>query len=71
MCNYATTAKTNKHIQLFYNMDDAKLRTVTSEKDLGVITDNELSFKEHIHLKVKKEKENALVGMLKNFRASR
>ena len=29
------------------NMDETKLRMVTSEKDLGVITDNELTFIEH------------------------
>ena len=42
------------NIQLFYNMDETKLRTVTSGQDLDVITNNELTFKEHIHLKGKK-----------------
>ena len=47
--------------QLFYNIDETKLRTVNSEQDLGLIS--ELTFKEHIHLKVKKA--NALFGMLR------
>ena len=49
--------------QLFYNIDETKLRTVNSEQDLGLIIGNELTFKEHIHLKVKKA--NALFGMLR------
>ena len=49
--------------QLFYNIDETKLRSVNSEQDLGLIIDNELTFKEHIHLKVKKA--NALFGMLR------
>ena len=49
--------------QLFSNIDETKLRTVNSEQDLGLLIDNELTFKEHIHLKVKKA--NALFGMLR------
>ena len=49
--------------ELFYNIDETKLRTVNSEQDLGLIIDNKLTFKEHIHLKVKKA--NALFGMLR------
>ena len=45
---------TQTNTQLFYNIDGTKLRTVNHEEDLGLIIDNELTFKEHIHLKVKK-----------------
>ena len=45
----------------FYNMDENKLKIVASEKDLGVIFDDEPTFKEH-NCKVKKA--NALGGML-------
>ena len=39
---------TQTNTQLFYNMDATKLRTVPSSvKDLGVITGNEFTFKEH------------------------
>ena len=44
-------------------MDENKLKIVTSEKDLGVIFDDELTFKEQINCKVKKA--NALAGMLR------
>ena len=47
----------------YYNMDETKLRVVNAENDLGIIFDNELSFKEHINSKVKKA--NALTGMIR------
>ena len=46
-------------------MDATKLKVVTSEKDLGVIFDNTLSFEEHIATKVKKA--NSLVGMIRRL----
>ena len=47
----------------FYSMDENKLKIVASKKDLGVIFDNRLTFKEHINCKVKKAK--ALAGLLR------
>ena len=49
-------------INNFYNMDENKLKIVASEKYLGVIFDDELTFKEH---SCKVKKANALAGMLR------
>ena len=53
----------------FYNMDENKLKIVASEKDLGVIFDDELTFKEHINCKVEKATLGCLIegGTLINF----
>ena len=53
----------NLAVNNFYNMDENKLNIVASGKDLGVIFDDELTFKEHINCKVKKA--NALASMLR------
>ena len=46
-----------------YAIDDEELEHVFEEKDLGVTVDFELSFNEHIHLKVKKA--NAIMGVIR------
>lgn len=47
----------------FYNLNEKLLKTVSQEKDLGIIIDDSLSFETHIHEKVKKA--NALTGMIR------
>ena len=41
-------------VKEYYNMEETRLKTVDREEDLGVISDNKLSFEEHINSKVKK-----------------
>ena len=47
----------------FYNLNEKLLKTVSQEKDLGVIIDDSLSFDTHIQKKV--TKANALTGMIR------
>ena len=47
----------------YYNMDETLLKTVRSEKDLGIIFENDLSFESHIAKQVKKA--NSLAGMIR------
>ena len=44
----------NTGIKGFYNMDETRLKIVKSEKDLGILFKDDLSFDEHITAKVKK-----------------
>ena len=44
----------NTGIKRFYNMDETRLKIVTSEKDLGILFKDDLSFDEHIAARVKK-----------------
>ena len=58
-CKILTIARPRSAIEHTYgfnvnNVDFVELEKVTNMKDLGVIIDNELSFKEHIHEKVNK-----------------
>ena len=46
-----------------YNMNEVILKTVTSEKDLGISFDNTLTFENHIYSKV--NKANGMVGMIR------
>ena len=46
-----------------YQIDGKKLKHETSEKDLGVITDGSLNFKEHIEAKIKKA--NSIAGLIR------
>ena len=46
-----------------YNIYDTELEHVFEEKDLGIIMDGDLSFEEHISLKVKKA--NAIMGLIR------
>ena len=47
----------------YYNMDNVRINSVYSQKDLGIIFDNNLTFEEHIRSKVCKA--NGLLGMLR------
>ena len=51
-----------KHVHA-YAIGDSVLEHVSSEKDLGVVSDNTLSFEEHIVNKVKKA--NSMVGLIR------
>ena len=53
----------NTGIKRFYNMDETRLKIVTSEKDLGILF-KDLSFDEHIAAKVKKA--TPLVGLIRS-----
>ena len=55
----------NTGIKRFYNMDETRLKIVTSEKDLGIVLKDDLSFDEHIAAKVKKA--TSLVGLIRSF----
>ena len=50
-------------LNCFYNIDKVKLKVNEVEKDLGVYIDMNLSFDEHIKVKVKKA--NSLMGMIR------
>ena len=52
----------NTGIKGFYNMDERRLKIVKSEKDLGILFKDDLSFDEHIAAKVKKA--TSLVGLI-------
>ena len=41
-------------VNSFYDIDQTRLKIVKAEKDLGIVFDDELSFREHINCKVKK-----------------
>ena len=50
----------------YYTMDGTELEHVFEEKDLGVWVDHQLTFDEHISLKVKKA--NSMAGLIRrNF----
>ena len=51
-----------KHVHS-YTISDSILDSVNSEKDLGVIFDNTLSFEEHTVSEVKKA--NSIVGLIR------
>ena len=53
----------NTGIKSFYNMDETRLKIVTSEKDPGILFKDDLSFDEHIAAKVKKA--TSLVGLIR------
>ena len=53
----------NTGIKCFYNMDETRLKIVKSEKDLGILCKDDLSFDEHIAAKVKKA--TSLVGLIR------
>ena len=53
----------NTSIKSFYNMDETRLKIVTSEKDLGILFKDDLSFDEHIAAKVRKA--TSLVGLIR------
>ena len=40
-------------VNSFYDIDQTRLKIVKTEKDLGIVFDDELSFREHINCKVK------------------
>jgi hypothetical protein len=44
-------------------MRESNIQQVTEEKDLGIIIDNKLKFKQHINLQTKKA--NQRLGMIK------
>ena len=46
-----------------YNLGLTKLRTITEEKDIGVIIDNSLKFESHMSTKI--NKANAIMGMIR------
>ena len=41
-------------VKEYYNRDVIRVKTVDREQDLGIISDNSLSFEEHINSKVNK-----------------
>ena len=47
-----------------YKINDTELEHVPKENDLGIIMDGDLSFEEHISLKVKKA--NAIMGLIRH-----
>ena len=50
-------------VNSFYDIDQTRLKSVKAEKDLGIVFDDELSFREHINCKVKKA--NSLAGIIR------
>ena len=46
-----------------YNMDERRLKAVAEEKDLGISSNDNLTFEKHINEKV--NKANSLVGMVR------
>ena len=63
-CHVFTTGNPSKIKYVHaYAIGDSVLELVSSEKDLGVVFDNTLSFEEHIVNKVKKA--NSMVGMIR------
>ena len=58
----------NTGVKNFYNMDETRLKIVKSEKDLGILFNDDLSFDEHIAAKVKKA--TSLVGMIRRSHIS-
>ena len=50
-------------VNSFYDIDQTRLKIVKTEKDLGIVFDDELSFREHINCKVKKA--NSLAGIIR------
>ena len=57
----------NTGVKNFY-MDETRLKIVKSEKDLGILFKDDLSFDEHIAAKVKKA--TSLVGMIRRSHIS-
>ena len=49
--------------ECFYNIDETRLKVVHSEKDLGIIFDDNLHFEEHIAAIV--TKSTSLTGMIR------
>ena len=43
-------------VNSFYDIDQTRLKIVKAEKDLGVVFDDELSFREHINWGKKKKR---------------
>ena len=54
-------------VNSFYDIDQTRLKIVKAEKDLGIVFDDEPSFREHINCKVKKANSLAAGIIRRNF----
>ena len=46
-----------------YKMENVALKQVKNEKDIGVITDNQLKFEDHMNEKIRKA--NSMIGFIR------